>query len=190
MKALTGGCSCGEIRYRLTNSPLVVHACHCRDCQRITGGAFVINLWIERQHVEASGSKPKSYSTAGGSGKEHEAFFRGKCGTHVWSRYSIAPGDALFVRAGTIDDPKAVKPDIHLFTRHKVPWLTLPDGVPTFKSAYKIDKVWPAASKERLRQSVAGQAANSQKSRTAGNFREKSYRRQAQVLSVILSQCP
>ena len=156
MKALTGGCSCGAIRYRLTNSPLVVHACHCRDCQRITGGAFVINLWIERQYVEASGAKPKSYLTAGGSGKEHEAFFCGKCGTYVWSRYGIAPGDALFVRAGTLDNPKAVKPDIHLFTRHKLPWLSIPEGVPAFRSAYKIDKVWPAAKKERLRQSVAG----------------------------------
>jgi hypothetical protein len=159
LKALTGGCSCGEIRYRLTNKPLVVHACHCRDCQRITGGAFVINIWIERQYVEASGTKPKSYLTAGGSGKEHEAFFCGKCGTYVWSRYAIAPGDPLFVRAGTLDDPKAVKPDIHLFTRYKVLWLTLPEGIPAFRSAYNIAKVWPAASLERLRQNVAAQAS-------------------------------
>lgn len=159
MKTLTGGCSCGEIRYQLTNRPLVVHACHCRDCQRITGSAFVINLWIERQYVEASGTKPESYLTAGGSGKEHEAFFCGKCGTYIWSRYNIAPGDALFVRAGTLDNPKAVKPDIHLFTRHKLPWLTLPEGVPAFRSAYKIAKVWPEASKERLRQSIATQAS-------------------------------
>jgi len=42
-----GGCACGATRYKLTASPLIVHACHCRDCQRLTGGAFVINLWIE-----------------------------------------------------------------------------------------------------------------------------------------------
>jgi hypothetical protein len=155
MKELSGGCACGEIRYRLTNSPLVVHACHCRDCQRITGGAFVINIWIERKHVEASGKKPKSYLTAGGSGKEHEVFFCGKCGTYIWSRYAIAPGDGLFVRAGTLDNPNAVTPDIHLFTRHKLPWLTLPEEVPAFRAAYKIAKVWPEASKERLRQSIA-----------------------------------
>ncbi len=39
---LEGGCSCGAIRYKLTNTPLIVHACHCRDCQRVTGSAFVI----------------------------------------------------------------------------------------------------------------------------------------------------
>ena len=155
MKALTGGCSCGEIRYRLTNKPLVVHVCHCLDCKKITGSAFVINIWIEREYVEVSSTKPKSYLTAGGSGKEHEAFFCGKCGTYVWSRYAIAPGDALFVRAGTLDNPKVVKPDIHLFTRHKLPWVTLPEGVPAFRSAYRIAKVWPEASKERLRKNVA-----------------------------------
>src|SRR6058998_2565246 len=28
---LEGGCSCAAVRYKLTASPLVVHACHCRD---------------------------------------------------------------------------------------------------------------------------------------------------------------
>jgi hypothetical protein len=41
---LEGGCACGTIRYRQTASPLIVHACHCRDCQRLAGGPFVINI--------------------------------------------------------------------------------------------------------------------------------------------------
>jgi hypothetical protein len=150
----TGGCSSGKIRYRLTNNPLVVHACHCRDCQRITGGAFVINIWIEREYFETSGAKPKSHKTAGGTGKTHEAFFCGNCDTYLWSRYAISPGDAVFVRAGTLDKPDSVKPDIHLFTRTKVPWLTLPERVPAFRTAYKIPDVWPAASLARLQANV------------------------------------
>jgi hypothetical protein len=54
--SLEGGCSCGAIRYELTNTPLIVHACHCRDCQRITGSGFVINIWIEKRFVEVSGA--------------------------------------------------------------------------------------------------------------------------------------
>lgn len=88
--SLEGGCSCGAIRYQLTNTPLIVHACHCRDCQRITGGPFVINIWIEKRFVEPSGAAPKSIKLKGGSGQEHEAFFCDKCGTYVWSRYGIA----------------------------------------------------------------------------------------------------
>ena len=148
---LEGGCSCGAIRYRLTNTPLIVHACHCRDCQRVTGSAFVINIWIEKRFVEATGATPKSITLKGGTGKDHEAFFCANCGTYVWSRYGVAPdADALFVRAGTLDDPAAVKPDVHLFTRSKLSWVKLPEDALAFETAYKIDDVWPAASKQRL----------------------------------------
>jgi hypothetical protein len=60
-----------------------------------------------------------------------------------------------FVRAGTLDTPEAVCPDVHIFTRSKVPWLELPEGVRAFKDAYKIDEVWTAESKERLRLNVS-----------------------------------
>ena len=145
-----GGCACGAVRYALTNGPLIVHACHCRDCQRLTGSAFVINLWIERKFVESRGEDPRSFILKGGSGRPHEVCFCASCGTYVWSRYDPAPGDALFVRAGTLDRPEAVRPDVHIFTRSKLPWLQLPEGVPAFESFYSIDEVWPSASRERI----------------------------------------
>jgi hypothetical protein len=152
---LKGGCSCAALRYELTASPLIVHACHCQDCQRVTGSAFVVNIWIEKKFVKTNGAIPKSFTLKGGSGKNHEVFFCDMCGTYVWSRYHRAPGDALFVRAGTLDKPQAVTPDIHIFTRSKLPWLELPRGVPAFKSMYKIEEVWSAESKKRLRRSQA-----------------------------------
>jgi hypothetical protein len=150
----TGGCACGAIRYKLRERPLIVHACHCRDCQRITGSAFVINLWIERKFVEAN-ETPKSFRLTAGTGKPHDVFFCEKCGTYLWSVYHAAPGDALFVRAGTLDKPHEVKPDVHIFTRSKLPWLQLPQDVRAFETFYKIDEVWPAESKERLRRSTS-----------------------------------
>jgi hypothetical protein len=152
--ALAGRCSCGAVRYKLTNSPLIVHACHCRDCQRITGGPHVINIWIETKFVETRAT-PKSFVLKGGTGKLHEVFFCDNCGTYVWSRYHIVPSDCLFVRAGTLDNPKSVAPDVHIFTRSKLPWVKLPEGVLAFKAGYNIDKVWPAASKERMHRNVA-----------------------------------
>ena len=79
------------------------------------------------------------------------SLFCGRCGTYVWSRYHPAPGDALFVRAGTLDDPQAVKPDVHIFTRSKLPWLALPKDTRAFESFYKIDEVWSEDSKQRVR---------------------------------------
>jgi hypothetical protein len=152
---LEGGCACGNIRYKLTASPLIVHACHCRDCQRITGSAFVINIWIEKRFVEAGPGAPKSFRLAGGSGQKHDVFFCENCGTYLWSYYEGAPGDALFVRAGTLDKPEAVQPDVHIFTRSKLPWLNLPKDALAFKTFYPIEKVWPPDSKERLRRNRA-----------------------------------
>lgn len=151
---LEGGCACGKIRYALTNSPLIVHACHCRDCQRLTGGPFVINIWIEKQFVEPGPAAPRSFRLPGGSGKHHDVFFCETCGTTLWSRYDIVPSDCLFVRAGTLDNPEAVVPDVHIFTRSKLPWVELPVGVRAFPSIYKIDEVWSAESRERLRRNL------------------------------------
>jgi len=116
----------------------------------------VCDQHLDRERVRApSGAIPQSFLLEAGGGKNHEVFFCGKCGAHVWSRYHRAPGDALFVRAGTLDKPEAVTPDVHVYTRSKLPWLELPRGVPAFESMYKIEEVWSAESKERLRRMQA-----------------------------------
>ena len=147
---LEGGCACGAIRYKLTNQLLIVHACHCRDCQRLSGTAFATNIWIESKFVEPGPNAPASFRLKGGSGQPHDVFFCQRCGTTLWSRYHPVPW-ALFVRAGTLDNPHAVKPDVHIFTRSKLPWLELPAGARSFETFYKLDEVWPAASLERRR---------------------------------------
>jgi hypothetical protein len=151
-KVMTGGCACGAIRYQLTAPPLIVHACHCRDCQRITGSAFVINLWMESEAVVAEGLKPASYTLAGGTGKPHEVFFCPRCGVYLWSLYHGAPGDFRFVRAGTLDDARSITPDVHIFTRSKAHWLELPEGARAYKAFYPMAKVWSAESLARLQQ--------------------------------------
>ena len=57
--AREGGCSCGAVRYRLTSEPLFVNCCHCLNCQRQTGSAFVINVLIETDRVERLGAEPQ-----------------------------------------------------------------------------------------------------------------------------------
>ena len=66
---LEGGCACGAVRYRLTSAPMFVHCCHCRDCQRQTGSAFVLNALIEADRVDACRAISKAVwcrPTAGG----------------------------------------------------------------------------------------------------------------------------
>jgi hypothetical protein len=56
-----------------------------------------------------------------------------------------------FVRVGTLDDPEALRPDVHIYTRSKLSGVALPAGVPTFKAYYDSKALWPAASLERRR---------------------------------------
>jgi hypothetical protein len=71
----------------------------------------------------------------------------------VWSDYGRRPG-LRFVRVGTLDDPTAIRPDVHIFTRSKQPWVRLPDDVPTFEAFYRPKEVWPEASRARRRAAV------------------------------------
>lgn len=145
---MQGGCACGEVRYRLRRSPLFVHCCHCLNCQRQTGAAFAINVLIESQYVESLGREPERVPVPRSGRKRQQIYRCPVCRTAVWSTYTRK--SILFVRAGTLDDPSAVTPDVHIYTRSKLPWLTLPESTPAFTTYYDTQKHWPHASLERL----------------------------------------
>ena len=143
-----GRCACGEVRYRLTSDPLFTHCCHCLNCQRQTGSAFVINVLIETDHVELLARQPHPVDVPRDRGSTQTIFRCPICQVAVFSEYTH-PG-VRFVRAGTLDDPSWVRPDVHIYTRSKLPWLTLPDSVSAFEVYYDTKTLWPAASLERL----------------------------------------
>jgi len=152
-----GGCVCGGVRYKLSQDPMIVHACHCRDCQRLTGSAFVVNLWIERKFVETDHAKLHPDRLTAGSGSPHEVFRCPDCGTAIYSKYHAAPGDTVLLRGGTLDQPETITPDVHIFARSKVPWLELPKEAQVFEAFYKFPEPWSAESRERLRRNIAGE---------------------------------
>ena len=143
-----GGCACGAVRYRLTAEPLFVHCCHCLNCQRQTGSAFVINALIEASNVELVSGEPQAIAVARSGNQKQKIWRCPGCQIAVYSDYGNPK--ILFVRAGTLDDPASVRPDVHIFTRSKLPWVTLPDSVPAFEIFYDMNDLWPAASLERV----------------------------------------
>lgn len=147
---LDGGCACGAVRYRLATLPMFVHCCHCRDCQRQTGSAFVINALIETNRVVLLTGDLHSIAMPTDSGRPHQIFRCARCQTAMWSQYGGA-ATVRFVRVGTLDDPAAIAPDVHIYIRSKLSWVTLPEGVPSFEAYYDSRKLWPAASLERRR---------------------------------------
>ncbi|MGA3398480.1 MAG: GFA family protein [Acetobacteraceae bacterium] len=147
---LEGGCACGAVRYRLGTAPLFVHCCHCRDCQRQTGSAFAINALIEAREVALLSGETAPSAMPTDSGQPHRIHRCTACGTALWSEYG-GRDTIRFVRVGTLDDPAALTPDVHIYVRSKLPWVALPDGVPAFDAYYDSRTLWPAASLERRR---------------------------------------
>jgi hypothetical protein len=143
-----GGCACGAVRYRLTSEPLFTHCCHCLNCQRQTGSAFVINLLIEADRMELHAGDLQPVDVPRDDGSSQQIFRCPSCQVAVFSEYGR--GAVRFVRAGTLDEPSEVTPDVHIYTRSKVGWITLPDSAPAFEEYYDMRALWPAASRERL----------------------------------------
>ena len=146
---MEGGCACGAVRYRLTSEPMFVHCCHCLNCQRQTGSAFVINLLIESDRVELLSREPEPVDVPRDDGSTQRIHRCPDCQVAVYSEYGRS--EVRFVRGGTLDEPSSVAPDVHIFTRSKLPWVTLPEDVPAVEVYYDSKALWPAESLERLR---------------------------------------
>ena len=129
---------------------MFVHCCHCRDCQRQTGTAFVINALIETACIAIVKGETAATRMPTDSGRPHDIYRCPTCQTALWSDYGGRPS-LRFVRVGTLDKPETVPPDVHIFTRSKLPWISLPEQVPAYEAYYDMQTLWPFASLERRR---------------------------------------
>lgn len=139
---MKGGCVCGQVRYELTDTPMIVHACHCTWCQRETGSAFAVNALIEMSRVTLLAARPEPVLTPSNSGSGQTIVRCPKCRIAVWSHYSIAGEKAAFIRVGTLDHPHAVEPDIHIFTSTQRRWVVIPEGARSVPEYYSRSDVW------------------------------------------------
>ena len=146
---MEGGCACGDVRYQMTAKPMFVHCCHCRDCQRLSGSAFAINALVEATNVDLLQGKTETIKVPTPSGMGQLVVRCTNCKTAVWSHYGLAKEKICFIRAGTLGDPDQIEPDIHIFTRSKLPWIKLPDDKHAVEEFYEFDDLWPAESLAR-----------------------------------------
>ena len=144
-----GGCGCRLVRYRMTSTPLFVHCCHCRWCQRESGAAFALNAMIEADRVHNLGVEPDLVETPSESGKGQKIARCPSCKVAVWSHYAGSGPTTKFVRIGTLDNPDLFPPDVHIFTASKQPWVHLPSGTPAFLEYYEREALWPQDSLDR-----------------------------------------
>ena len=147
--SLTGHCTCGDVRYRMTGRPLFVHCCHCRWCQRETGASFALNAMIEADRVELTRGEVEVVDTPSLSGNGQKISRCPRCRIALWSNYGGAGDLVRFVRVGTLDEPDRFPPNIHIFTMSKQPWVVLPPDMPALHEYYKSSEYWPQESLDR-----------------------------------------
>ncbi|MGE0595659.1 MAG: GFA family protein [Hyphomonadaceae bacterium] len=156
--AFEGGCSCGAVRYRLKRAPMITHCCHCLDCQNQTGSAFAINALIETAEIEMLEGEPVVIDMPSPSGRGHEIHRCPACQVALWSNYGRRTY-LRFVRVATLDEPHAIEPDVHIFTRSKAPWVRLPDGARAFEIYYDMKQEWTPEALNRREAASAGARA-------------------------------
>lgn len=124
--------------------------CHCRLCQRQTGTGSAVNAFIEMDRIEQLSGELTEHCFETGSGATQIVARCAICGTPVWSHYRLGR-KAAAVRAGTLDDPSAVRPDAAIYVADRPSWAPLPEGIPQFEQYYDPAELLPAERYARLK---------------------------------------
>ena len=129
---ITGGCACGAVRYRCDAEPLTMFYCHCRDCQRASGGPFVAAVLLPAKSFRFTKGAPATFATPSTSGGTHVRGFCRDCGSRLTGGQREEPTPWIGVVAGSLDDPSRFKPRMHIFVSHAQPWDRLDDDLPKY----------------------------------------------------------
>ena len=134
--SLNGGCQCGAVRYECTAEPLFTGNCHCRDCQRATGGAYVPAFAVPAQALKITG-EVTYYESRSDSGNTFSRGFCPTCGGRVFGKSSGFP-QFMLITAGSLDDPSRFKPSMDFFTASAQPWDHMNPDLPKFPKQPKV----------------------------------------------------
>jgi len=120
---LEGGCQCGTLRYRLNAPPVMIYCCHCANCQKITGSAFVVSATVMESAFEFAKGRPSRTEWTSDAGNKRFGWFCGECGCRI--AHGQTPSiNILSLRAGTFDDTRWVEPVGHIWTKSAQAWQT------------------------------------------------------------------
>lgn len=123
-----GGCACGEIRYAVTQEPLISYCCHCTECQRRTGSAFGISMQVRTEALEVAKGSPRTRTRIADSGNGITVNFCDRCGTVLFSVPEARP-QLRVVYVGTLDNPGAIPIQLNIWTDSALGWVHLDPSV-------------------------------------------------------------
>ena len=146
---LLGGCLCGAVRYSLNGAPLMVHVCHCHDCQSVSGSAYTLTALVATAALALTGPL-ETVARVTTRGRQVRNTVCEKCRAGLTSSDAARP-DFTGLRAGTLDDASWAVPIAQTFVRSAIPWAIIP-GVeqvdPKDFNYAKLSAAWRATASE------------------------------------------
>ena len=118
-----GQCACGAVTATITDEPVAVRQCWCRDCQQLSGGGATHNALFPASHVALNGELGSHAHTAA-SGNTLTHYFCPTCGIPVYATSSARLQFRTF-RLGFLDVGHGLKPDVAIWTDSAPPWATI-----------------------------------------------------------------
>ncbi len=152
---LEGGCQCGALRYELSAPPLVVYACHCTNCQRITASAFSISCIVSEDAFAIVKGEPKELEWDADSGTRRYGKLCGDCGVRIIHGQKPT-NNVLSLRGGTLGDVRWAAPAGDIWTSSALPWVQFAPDSLTFERQPTMDEYMKAAAHWRAQAVKAG----------------------------------
>lgn len=125
-----GSCLCGRVRFQLIADPLTFYVCHCTDCQRRTGGAALLVMWVGRFDLQILAGQPSLQVFDLGNGRQRRSRLCPHCDTRLWAKPIDKP-DIAILRPGTLQNQGEFEPIAHRFPAQPCtePSLVSPKGL-------------------------------------------------------------
>jgi hypothetical protein len=124
---IKGACQCGGVTYELFEPPIMVAACHCKECQKLSTSAFSITATVNSSSVKFQGVM-KEWSRPADSGNISAAKFCPSCSNRLY-HYNPKQPEKLKLKPSTLFDTRIIQPTMHIWTSEKQDWYQIPDGV-------------------------------------------------------------
>jgi hypothetical protein len=118
-KSFTGGCECGAIRYEVSAEPIAMFNCHCRDCQRASGGPYAGVVYMPAKAVKITKGSPRYYATSSEAMGVNKRGFCPDCGSRLFGGITDTGHG---ITASSLDDPSFFKPQFEIWTSEAQPW--------------------------------------------------------------------
>ncbi|MFB9136596.1 GFA family protein [Vibrio olivae] len=127
---IEGACQCGNVHYQLLAKPLMVVACHCKECQKLSTSAFSITAIVKAEDVVFEGEM-KEWRRPAESGNISGAMFCPTCGNRLY-HFNPADMSTLKLKPSNLSNTDLIQPTVHAWVSEKQDWYTIPEGVKTF----------------------------------------------------------